>query len=50
MPPKKAPAKKSTSDNAEAAAKRETKGGGTAVKVRHILCEKQVGTCSSSNQ
>ncbi|KAK6749214.1 hypothetical protein RB195_001671 [Necator americanus] len=38
MPPKKAPAKKSS--DKEEAPKKEAKGG-TAVKVRHILCEKQ---------
>ncbi|KHJ96352.1 PPIC-type PPIASE domain protein [Oesophagostomum dentatum] len=38
MPPKKAPAKKG--GDKEEAPKKEAKGG-TAVKVRHILCEKQ---------
>uniref|UniRef100_A0A914CZX6 Peptidyl-prolyl cis-trans isomerase n=1 Tax=Acrobeloides nanus TaxID=290746 RepID=A0A914CZX6_9BILA len=43
MPPKNAkkPAGKAgTSDNSEGGGKKEAKGG-TAVKVRHILCEKQ---------
>ena len=44
MPPKNAkkPAGKAgTSDSSEGGGKKEAKGG-TAVKVRHILCEKQV--------